>query len=367
MNYDSAFHYVALTLVPGVGPVNAKTLISYCGSAVNIFQSKRQFLVKIPGIGDAIADAILDPEILHRAAAEMAFMEEHGIRCLTPPDTDYPQRLKHCVDAPVVLYYSGNADLNAEKIIGVVGTRNSTEYGKSICEQLIEDLKEENILVVSGLAYGIDIAAHKACVKKNVATVGVLAHGLDRIYPPGHKEIAKKMVMHGGLLTEFTSGNKPDKPNFPKRNRIVAGMIDALVVVETAENGGAIITALLADSYHKDVMAFPGNVFNEFSAGCNQLIKSNRASLITSANDLLDMMCWKKSDLKKPVQRSLFIELDEEEKIVYDILQNRSEIGIDELSMLTAFTPSTLASHLLNLEFQGLITALPGKRFQIKV
>lgn len=365
MNKENLFHLVALSLVPGIGPVNAKSLIGYCGSASNIFKTKKHALLKIPGIGDATAASILEHTVFKRAEQEMEYIEKHQITCLPYLDEGYPQRLRHCIDAPIILFYKGNADLNQEKVIGVVGTRNCTEYGKQICEQLVEDLKDENLLVVSGLAYGIDIATHKACVKKNVATVGVMAHGLDRMYPQAHKEIAKKMVNHGGLLTEFMSNTNPDRQNFPRRNRIVAGMIDALVVVETAENGGAIITALLADSYNRDVMAFPGNIHNTFSKGCNSLIKSNRAALIESANDLLEIMQWKTKEAPKATQRSLFIELEPEEQLLIDIIKDKQEIGIDDISFISQLTPSILAGHLLNLEFKGIIAALPGKQYRM--
>lgn len=359
------YYFIALTLVPGIGPVLAKSLLSYCGSAEQIFKTKKHQLLKIPGVGESTADAILNHKVFSRADTEMNFIENKQIQCLSFIDELYPKRLKNCIDAPVVLFYSGNADLNAEKIIGVVGTRNSTEYGKLICEQLMEEIKDENILVISGLAYGIDITAHKACVKKNVPTIGVLAHGLDIIYPYAHKEVAKKMINNGGLLTEFLSETNPDRQNFPKRNRIVAGMIDALVVVETAENGGAVITASLADSYNKDVMAFPGNVHNKFSKGCNKLIKSNKAALVENANDILEIMRWTKNDVKPAIQRTLFIEFTVQEKMIYDVLKERNEIGVDELNNIVLLTPSVLAGTLLNLEFRGIIVSLPGKRYRL--
>ncbi len=363
MNSGNHYYMMALTLIPGIGPVNAKSLVSYCGSAEEIFHTKKHLLVKVPGIGETIADAIIHQKVLERADQEMAFIEKHDIRCLTFTDKEYPERLKQCVDSPIVLYFAGNADLNAEKIIGIVGTRNSTEYGKHICDQLIEDIRSEGILVASGLAYGIDIAAHKACVKKNVPTVGVLAHGLDRIYPHAHKEVAKKMVENGGLLTEFMCVTNPDRQNFPKRNRIVAGMVDALIVVETGINGGAVITALLADSYNRDVFAFPGQIHAPVSKGCNALIKSNRAALIENAQDLLSFMRWTEADKPQRIQRQLFVELNPEEESVYTFIREKHEAGIDEITLNNDLTPSVIAGCLLNLEFQGLIQALPGKRF----
>lgn len=359
------YYFIALTLIPGIGPVNAKSLLSYCGSAEKIFKTKASQLLKIPGIGEATADAIIRQDVFARVDEEMLFLENRNIQCLTFMDDNFPKRLKNCVDSPIVLYYSGNTDLNTEKIIGIVGTRNATDYGKNICDKLIEDLQAENILIVSGLAYGIDIAAHKACVRNNVPTVGVLAHGLDRIYPYTHREMAGKMLKNGGLLTEFMSQTNPDRQNFPKRNRIVAGMIDALVVVETAENGGAVITASLADSYNKDVMAFPGNINYKYSKGCNNLIKTNRAALVENANDILEFMRWTKDEVKPKTQRTLFIEFTPEEKLIYEILLEKEEVGIDELTARVSLSPSAIAGNLLNLEFQGIINSLPGKRYKL--
>ena len=359
------YYFIALTLIPGIGPVNAKSLLSYCGSVERIFNMKASQLLRIPGIGEAAANAIVSHDVFARVDEEMLFLEKKNVQCLTFLDDNFPKRLKNCVDSPIVLYYAGNADLNAEKIIGIVGTRNSTDYGKNICDNLITDIQAENILVVSGLAYGIDIAAHKACVKNNIPTVGVLAHGLDRIYPYTHREMATKMIQNGGLLTEFMSNTNPDRQNFPKRNRIVAGMIDALIVVETAENGGAVITATLADSYNKDVMAFPGNINSKFSKGCNNLIKTNRAALVENAADILSLMRWTKNEIIPKQQRTLFIEFTEEERLIYDLLQEKKEIGIDELTNSVALSPSTIAGNLLNLEFQGIVVSLPGKRYKL--
>jgi len=365
LSKENIFYNIALTLVPGIGPMTAKTLIAYCGSPEQIFKTKRSQLLRIPGIGEALADALVHHDIFERAGEEVAFIEEKQIRVLGLSDDDYPQRLKLCIDAPIVLYYSGNADLNTEKIMGIVGTRNATDCGKMICEELVETIQGENILVVSGLAYGIDIAAHKACVKRNIPTVGVMGHGLDRMYPPAHKETAKKMVQQGGLLTEFMSCTIPDRQNFPKRNRIVAGMIDVLVVVETADDGGAMITAMLADSYNKDVVAYPGDVRNKYARGCNHLIKTNRAALVENGRDILELLNWTKKQIAPKPQRELFIELSEEEKIIYDVLKQFDELGIDELSASVRLTPSVLAGSLLNMEFQGLVSALPGKRYKL--
>ncbi len=358
------YYFIALTLIPGIGPIIAKSLLNYCGSAENIFKTKTSHILKLPGMV-SVAHALKNHSVFSRVDEEMEFIEKNNIRVLTYYDDAFPQRLKNCTDSPIVLYYSGNANLNAEKIIGVVGSRNSTDYGKHICDTLIEDIKDENILVMSGLAYGIDVAAHRACIKNNVATVGVLAHGLDRVYPVTHYEIASKMKENGGLLTEYMSNTTPDKQNFPKRNRIVAGMIDALVVVETAENGGAVITATIADSYNRDVLAFPGNINHKYSKGCNNLIKTNRANLVENAADILEFMRWTKQEIKPKKQRTLFIEFTEEEQQIYAALIEKQEMGIDELTNHLSLSPSILAGNLLNLEFQGIIASLPGKRYKL--
>ena len=360
------YHLIALTLIPGIGPVNAKSLLSYCGSAEAVFRTKKRQLLKVPGIGETVADAIVEHTVFDRVEQELVFIEKNKIQCLSFLEETYPKRLKQHMDAPVVLYFSGNANLNAERTIGIVGTRNATEYGRKLCEQVVEELKQEQILFVSGLAYGIDIAAHKACVKRSLPNIGVLAHGLDMVYPYAHRETAKKMVQEGGLLTEFMSQTNPDRQNFPKRNRIVAGLCDGLIVVETAENGGAVITAMLANEYNKDVMAFPGNVTNPVSKGCNVLIKTNRAALIENGNDVLEIMRWLKPDQKKPiVQTSLFNDLNEDELLLYNLIKQHSEIGIDDITLLAQKTPGTIAGVLLNLEFYGLICNLPGKRYKL--
>ena len=360
------YHFIALTLIPGIGPITGKSLLSYCGSAEEIFRTKKSQLLKVPGIGEAAAGAIVNHEVFGRVDEEMAFIEKNKISGFSYLDNNYPKRLKQFIDAPLILFFSGNADLNAAKTIGIVGTRKATEYGRHMCEQLVEELKNENILFVSGLAYGIDIAAHKACVKRNLPNIGVLAHGLDMIYPYAHKETAKKMVQQGGLLTESLSQTNPDRQNFPKRNRIVAGMVDGLIVVETAENGGAVLTALLANEYNKDVMAVPGNTTSAVSRGCNALIKTNRAAIIENGNDVMDVLGWRNPNENTTVkQTSLFNDLSDDEHAIFALIKDTGEIGIDDLTFKSQKTPGTVAGVLLNLEFYGLIANLPGKRFKV--
>ena len=301
-----------------------------------------------------------------RAEEEIEFIKKYKITPLFLTDKNYPQRLLNCYDSPPLLYYKGNADLNCSKIVAIVGTRNHNDYGKNITEKLVEDLANEEVLIVSGLAFGIDSIAHKSAVKNNIKTVGVLAHGLDRVYPPQNTSLAKQMISAGGLLTEFKSNTNPDKPNFPGRNRIVAGISDAVVVIESGIKGGSLITAELANGYNKDVFAFPGRAGDTKSEGCNYLIKNNKAALITSAEDLLENMSWKKmQNLLRKKQRELFIELSPDEKVVVDILQTREQVQIDELYFKSKLSSSAVAQALLMLEMQGVVSSLPGKIYKM--
>ncbi len=356
---------IGITLIPGVGDVNGKKLISYCGSPEAVFREKRKALMKIPGIGEATVNSILSQKVLERAEKEIAFIEKYNIQSLYYTDKEYPLRLRHCIDSPILLYYKGNADLNAEKVVGIVGTRRATEYGKESCKKIVEGLADIGVLVVSGLAYGIDTCSHKAALKNNLKTVGVVAHGLDRIYPYDNKSLAIKMQNDGGILTEFLSESIPDRENFPQRNRIIAGMVDALVVVESAKRGGALITADIANSYNRDVFAVPGDIDNKYSEGCNLFIKTNRAALIQSADDIKYVMRWETESKKPPKQRKLFIELSDDEKILMDILKDMNQANIDYLVKNSKLTPSKVASALLNLEFEGVVKSLPGKIYKI--
>ena len=329
---NDLLYQIALTLVPNIGDVHAKALVNIYGDAQSIFKAKRKELESIEGIGTIRAGSIKAFQNFQSSEDEIAFIEKYKITPLFITDKNYPQRLLNCYDSPALLYYRGNADLNTSKIIAVVGTRNNSDYGKTVCEKIMEDLASENILVVSGLAFGIDTIAHKAALKNNLQTIGVLAHGLDRIYPAQNKTLAKQMIEHGGLLTEFISHTNPDKQNFPKRNRIVAGISDAVIIMETGKKGGSLITAELGNNYNKDVFAIPGRVNDSKSEGCNYLIKNNKAALINGADDLLEMMNWKPVD--KPAvkkQRELFIELTPDEKIVVAILQQQEAVHIDEM------------------------------------
>lgn len=345
----------------------AKSLLAYCGDAESVFKASKKQLLQVPGIGEKTVEFILDSEIaLQRAEEELAFIEKHQIQVLFYSDINYPQRLKNCYDSPILLYYKGNIDLNHPRIISVVGTRNATDYGRNLCKQLTETLAPYNVLIVSGLAYGIDVAAHKECVNQNIPTVGVLGHGLDRLYPQIHKSVAQKMVLNGGLLTEFLTKTIPDRTNFPQRNRIIAGIADVTIVVEASLKGGALITAEIANSYNKDVYAFPGRTNDEFSEGCNFLIKTNRAGLINNAQDLIYYLGWDDVVPKKKshVQTKLHLNLNKEEQKVVDALENGA-LSIDDLSAQINIQQSKLAITLLTLEMQNILVSLPGKVYKL--
>ncbi|MCK4360783.1 MAG: DNA-processing protein DprA [Bacteroidales bacterium] len=358
-------YQIGITLIPGVGDIVGKKLIAYCGSVEAVFKEKKKLLLKIPGIGKSTVNSIINQNILERAEEEIRFIEKYKIDTLFYLDDKYPYRLKQCEDSPMLLFYKGTADLNAPKIISIVGTRKASEYGKEICSSLIEGLIEQNILIVSGLAYGIDTCAHKTSLESNLKTVGVLAHGLDKVYPQLNKSLAEKMLNNGGLLTEFLSKTTPDRENFPKRNRIIAGLSDAVIVIESAIRGGALITADIANSYNRDVFAVPGRLYDKYSQGCNNLIKTNRAALVQSAEDIKYIMGWEIMKKKTKKQQRLFIKLSPEEETIVNILKEKQELGIDKISSLSKLSASKVASALLNLEFEGIIKCLPGKVYRM--
>jgi DNA processing protein len=361
----SLYYQIALTLIPGIGDVLARNIVSYCGGVEEIFKQKKSHLLRIPGIGEVLADSIVHFDNFKRVEEELKFIESHRVNALFYLDEGYPDRLKNLADSPILLYYTGNANLNEKKVISIVGTRNATGYGKDFVASVLADLHDTHALIVSGLAYGIDICAHKEALKNNMQTIGVLAHGLDNLYPSLHKNTAMKMVEQGGLLTEFMSNTNPDKENFPKRNRIVAGMCDVLLVVETAERGGAMITAEIANSYNKDVMALPGKVNDEFSKGCNKLIKENKASLITSATDLIKLMNWDVHSKPKTKQLPLPVDLTIEDLAVVNYINEKKRVSIDDLAHYLNADSSHLSLQLLDLEFKGVIKSMPGKYFEV--
>lgn len=356
---------IGISMIPGVGPINAKKLISYCSGVEAVFHEKRAALVKIPGIGEVVAKAVMSQKVLGEAEAEIEFITRNQIHPLFYLDSTFPKRLLYCEDGPIMLYYKGNANFENPKIVSVVGTRSASSYGKDVCQKLVEGLKEHNALVVSGLAYGIDICAHKEALKNGLQTVGVMAHGLNRIYPGSHRKTAEEMLDCGALLTEFIHTTQPDRENFPKRNRVVAGISDATIVIESGLKGGSMITADIANSYNRDVFAVPGKVNDPAAQGCHFLIKTSRAALLESIKDLEYTMGWTREAAAMPAQSSLFIELEPDENLLVDILRQRGDTGIDELSLQSKFAMSRTSALLLNLEFKGVVNTKPGKVYSL--
>lgn len=361
-------YQISLSLIPGVGGVTAKKLISYCGGVEPIFREKKNNLLKIPGIGYNLAAAVLNHTVFDRAEREMLFIEKHRIKTYFFLDKDYPTRLKHCEDGPVMLFVKGDANLNAARVVSIVGTRSMTEYGREKCNALVEGLVPHNALVVSGLAYGVDACAHKKALDTGLDTIAVLGHGLDRIYPPLHQQLAKRIAKQGALVTEFLTQTQPDRENFPKRNRIIAGLCDAVIVIEAADSGGALITANIANSYNRDVFALPGRTTDPYSKGCNILIKTNKANLLESVADLEYIMGWDTSkDPKKVIQPALFAELDGDEEKMVDFLRKNPEASIDQIVSQAGLTVSKTTALLLGLEFKGIVKPLPGKRYRLLI
>jgi len=361
---DDLLYQIALTQAPLVGAVTARNLVSYCGSARGVFQASKKELLKIPGIGERTVQAILQKDYFEAAEAEIRFIERHNIQPLFYLDKNYPERLRHFPDSPVMLYCKGDVDLNAPRTVGIVGTRQPTVHGISVCEELVESLADYQVLIVSGLALGIDATAHRKSLETGQPTLGVLGHGLSQIYPYRHKQLAGQMIEQGGgILSELGHQSGPEREHFPMRNRIIAGISDAVVVVESGISGGSIITAKMANGYNKDVFAVPGRLNDKMSLGCNHLIKTNQAHLLESVADLAYIMRWEESSQGRNIQPQLFVELSEQEQLIVNLLHERSELGIDALTFEAGIAHSEMASLLLNLEFKGVIRSLPGKRY----
>ena len=359
-------YQLALSQVPYIGYVHAKILSLHFGSAAAVFKANKSVLEKIEGIGEIRARSIKSFKDFSKASEEIAFIEKYKINALFLTDKLYPRRLLNCYDPPTMLFYKGTADLNASRIVGIVGTRGNTDYGKQFTEKFVKDLASSNLLIISGLAFGIDAIAHKSALKNKFQTVGVLGHGLDTIYPMEHSGLAKDMVKNGGLLTEFRSKTKPDKHNFPSRNRVVAGICDATILVETGIKGGSMITAEIANSYNRDVFAVPGRTSDPKSAGCNHLIKNNKAILLTDTQQFLEIMGWDNTATRpKTSQKELFIELTDDEKIITGLLQENENVSIDELVLKSGCSSSALAAAILNLELKNVIQSLPGKMYRL--
>lgn len=366
MNQELLYR-IALTQVRGVGDVRAKRLIRYCGSARQVFKEQLPVLMKIPGVGAHIGRGLWGRQLFDRAEAEIRFMQKNGIRALFYQDKDYPSRLKECEDGPLLLYIKGNTDLNHPRMVAIVGARNMTAYGREQCEQIVRELVPYQAMIISGLAYGVDACSHRAALDHKLPTAAVLGHGLDRVYPHLHHKLAKQIAAEGALLSDYITGNKPGPENFPKRNRIIAGLCDAIIVVEAALTGGALITANIANTYNRDVFAVPGKISDKFSQGCNKLIKIHKAHLLETVADLQYIMNWEPGNTKnKGMQTSLFVSLTDEEKKLAGFLKTHPEAGIDRIVTGTGFNLSKATSILLSLEFKGVVRPLPGKIFQLK-
>lgn len=365
MHEEELFYLLALQKVELVGDIVAKKLLNHFGNAKNVFQSHASKRSSIDGIGSILIKNLKDKTVFEKAEKELHFIKENHIDTLFFQDENYPDKLKHCIDGPVLLFSSGNMDLKNRKVISIVGTRQITSYGMECCKKLIADLAPLNPVIVSGFAYGVDIVAHQAAMENNLQTIGVVAHGLNQIYPKVHTKYVAKMEENGGFLTDFWSSSNPDKENFVKRNRIVAGMSEATIVIESADKGGSLITANMAVDYNRDVFAFPGRSTDKYSQGCNNLIKTQKASLMTSAADLIYMLNWDlESENPKSVQKQLFVELDHDEQKIYDYLLKSGKELLDIIALECEFPVYRISSILLNMELKGVIRPLPGKLFE---
>ncbi|WP_299004970.1 DNA-processing protein DprA [uncultured Tenacibaculum sp.] len=365
MNSEKLLALLRLQATKNVGDILAKKLITTVGSVEQVFLEKKNVLHKINGIGTHVTQHLFDDNNLKRAEEELNYIQQNNITFSYFLEDDYPQQLKHCIDAPILLFKDGNLNLNNDKIISIVGTRNMSLYGRDFCNQLIEELKEHNPIIVSGFAYGVDICAHKAAIKNNLQTIAVLAHGLEEIYPKTHKKYIHEVNNNGGFITEFWHDEQPMRENFLKRNRIVAGISKATIIIESAEKGGSLVTADIANSYNRDVFALPGRATDIYSKGCNNLIKNNQAHLLTSAEDIVKMLNWDIRQAAVPKQEKLFVELDSSEQKIYDYLQQNGKQLLDDIAINCELPIYQLSSILIQLELKGVVKPLPGKMFEV--
>ena len=363
---ETELHYLlALQKVEGVGDIMAKKLLNLCGSAEAVFDTKTSQLAAIDGIGRVLLSNLKNKTTFDQAEVELKYIQDNNINVLFFKDEKYPQRLKHCADGPVLLFTAGNINLEQKRIISIVGTRQVTAYGIDFCKKLLSDLAPLDPIIVSGFAYGVDIVAHQAALDNNLQTIGVLAHGLNQIYPKEHKKYMSKVEENGGFMTEFWSNSSPERENFVRRNRIVAGITEATIVIESASSGGSLITANLANDYNRDVFAVPGRISDKYSQGCNNLIKTQRAHLLTSAADLVYILNWELEKKEKTIQKQLFVSLEPEEQLIYDFLQKNGKELMDTIAIECNMPIFKLSSLLLNMELKGVMRPLPGKLFEI--
>ena len=373
MDTKEIFYAMALTRISNFNFQQALEVYRMAGGAAQLYEHRGHIGDMIEDCSPRLVEALKDwDEPMKRAEIELRFMQEHGIRAITLLDDDYPQRLAECADAPIILYYKGNADLNQKKIICMVGTRQCTTYGQDLIRRFVGRLRElcPNILIVSGLAYGVDIHSHRQALENGFPTVGVLAHGLDQIYPYRHRETAVRMLGQGGLLTEFMSQTNADKPNFVRRNRIVAGISDACIVVESASKGGSLITADIAQNYGRSVFAFPGCIGMPYSEGCNNLIRDNVAGLINSADDFVRAMGWqdeakRQQALADGIERNLFPDLSPEETAIVDLLQHTNDLQLNTLCVKSGISIGQLTALLFQLEMKGVVKPLAGGMYHL--
>ncbi|WP_394974362.1 DNA-processing protein DprA [uncultured Croceitalea sp.] len=365
MSENELIALLRLQRIPNIGDINAKKLLDRCGSAIAIFEEKKQNLLKIDGIGTYALQNLNDSEYLDAAYDEFNFISKNKIAYSYFLDEDYPRHLKHCIDSPILLFKSGNIDLKERRIISIVGTRKITSYGQAFCEEFIAEIALLNPIIVSGFAYGVDITIQRAAAEHGLQTIGCLAHGLNQVYPKAHKKHVSQIEKNGGFLTEFWSSSNPDRENFLKRNRVIAGMGEATIVVESAEKGGSLVTADIAHSYNRDVFAVPGRTSDKYSKGCNNLIKQQKAQLLTSAAELVYLLGWELDEQQKePVQKQLFVELDETEQSIYSYLQHNGKQLLDTVALECNLPIFKVSATLLNMEMKGVVRPLPGKLFE---
>ena len=367
MKTEKLLAILRLQTTKNIGDILAKKLIVATGNVEQIFKEKATSLQKINGIGMHVIKQLFDTDNLKRAEVELRYIEQNNLKYSYFLEEDYPQNLKHCIDAPILFFSDGTINLNTPKIISIVGTRNITSYGRDFCNQLMEDLTKYNPIIVSGFAYGIDICAHKAAIKNNLHNIAVLAHGFEQIYPKVHKKYIKDVCNNGGFITEFWHDEQPLRENFLKRNRIVAGLSKATIIIESADKGGSLVTADIANSYNRDVFSLPGKITDMYSKGCNNLIKNNQAHLLTSANDIVKMLNWDIQETKNQqiIQPQLFINLNETEQKIYDYLQQNGKQLLDVIALHCDIPVYKLSSILIQMELKGIIKPLPGKMFEV--
>jgi DNA protecting protein DprA len=364
MSDQELFYLLALLKVDGIGDIMAKKLLTHFGNPEAIFKVKSNQISGIDGIGSVLLRNLKDKTVFQKANKELEFIKSNAINVSFFQDQNYPDRLKHCIDSPVLIFTSGNINLKNKKLISIVGTRQITSYGMEFCKKFIEDLAPLDPVIVSGFAYGVDIVAHQLAMDNNLQTIGVLAHGLNQIYPKTHKKYIARMEENGGFITEFWSSSNPDKEKFVRRNRIVAGMTEATIVIESADKGGSLITANLANDYNRDVFAVPGRVTDKYSQGCNDLIKTQKANVLTSAADLVYVLNWDVETKAKPIQKQLFVSLELDEQKIYDFLLKNGKELLDIIALECDFPIYKVSGILLNMELKGVIRPLPGKLFE---